>query len=183
MLRRRSKEGPVEHGSLEPHLDVTLPGEAQASVSLHGIARNLHETIRHMGFGRRRNMLCLILFVILRVGRKPVETATGFDVESHRGQLVLQGLEVPDGDAELLSGLGILDTHLKQPLGSPESIGRAKNETDIPKPMGRALSIRQQLTGRILEGDAAHTASTIRAIHGFEFDSLRPSLHQPQASA
>ena len=46
-----------------------------------------------------------------QAGGVPEEPARGLDLDRHVGQLMLQGLEVADGHAELLASLGVLDTH------------------------------------------------------------------------
>ena len=40
---RRAEPGPVEHHALEPELHVALPGEANATVKLHGRPRDIKD--------------------------------------------------------------------------------------------------------------------------------------------
>ena len=51
-----SEERPVEHASLEPHLNVALPRESDAAVQLECAARRLHRTVRDVCLGDRRGV-------------------------------------------------------------------------------------------------------------------------------
>src|SRR5262245_11130781 len=66
----RPEEGAVEDRALEPDLDVALPGEADAAVELHDLARRLERRVGDVRL-RDRGRAPGVVEVVLRVGRVP----------------------------------------------------------------------------------------------------------------
>ena len=150
-------------------------------MSFHCVARDLHRAVGDVGLGQRRRPSRLVLDVIEGMGRIPIETAGRLDLQGHVGELVLQGLEVPDRDTELLALLGVLDTHVEQALAAAEGVGRQQHQGRIAHALGRRSALGQHLTGCAVEGHGAELARAVDQIVVLGRDSACALLHQHQS--
>src|SRR5207253_6107300 len=88
-------------GPLEIQVGVVLPGEADAAVDLDVLGGGVEVGVRAVGLGQGGDDGQLVAVL----GRSPTGVVGGrlgrLDLEQHVGALVLDGLEGPDGPAEL----------------------------------------------------------------------------------
>jgi hypothetical protein len=181
--RGLAEEGAVEHHALEPQLDVALPGEADAPVGLDRVPGDLHGPIAHVGLRDGRHARRLVRNVVEGVGGVPHETPRRLDVEGHVHELVLERLEVADGDAELLAGLGVLDAHVHEPPGGAEGIGGEQDECRVAQPRRRGRPFGQGLARGLAEHDGVEGPHAVDALEAVHVHAAGLALHQGESGA
>jgi len=120
----------VMQAALEEDVHVALPGEADAPVQLHSIARDLHEAVAQVRLGVGRHQRCLPGQLRKRVGSVPDQRARRLELRGHLGAHVFHRLERADQPPELLALLGVVDRLGQTPLaGAYEVAGTTVDKT------------------------------------------------------
>ncbi len=114
-----------------------LPGEADAAEDLDAALGRFHVGVEGDGPGQHGRQAGLVsVGAVGGPGRVPGQRRGLLDGDEHVGQPVLDGLELPDGPAELTAVLGVLGGRLETPPRPAGALGGGDGEGPLAHQTG-----------------------------------------------
>ena len=166
-----------------------LPREADAAQGLDALLGQKALAVSGRGLGHGHGQRPPV--VVLRYGQRG-EVAQGpgpLQGDVHVGELVLHGLEGPDGDAELLAHLGVPESHVEDALAGAQGLDRhrcsgllqgpAQRPHDLLRPRWTEHAIGTDL--RAVQGDRRVGAGGVEGRDGLGANGGLRDDEQPDA--
>ena len=127
------------HGPLQIEMGIVLPGEADAPQDLHALLGTVRRRLEAQRTGDPGTQRPFVGPLGTAPGRRgvPGHGRRLLDTHQHVGQRVLDGLELPDGPAELHPHLGVLRRRVQAPTGHAGPLRRRQDQGRVPHVVGR----------------------------------------------